>query len=160
MSRRIFEQIVAMAHEPEMLESTLQYLTRHLGSFLRRGERVLICFREHEKGNLSWLMEQAVLRCGAVPVVWQPDHKWKTLLRQAFLNKASVIIGEPLFILGLTKLMKNCATPLYIRRVITAGYPCPQWMIDGIIKGFRGALRGCYPLGTTGGVAGCACRPV
>ena len=53
MSRRKFEQIVAMAHEPEMLASTLQYLTQHLGSFLRRGERVLICFREHEKGNLS-----------------------------------------------------------------------------------------------------------
>lgn len=157
MSRRIFEQIVAMAHEPEMLESTLQYLTRHLGSFLRRGERVLICFREHEKGNLSWLMEQAVLRCGAVPVVWQPDHKWKTLLRQAFLNKASVIIGEPLFILGLTKLMKNCATPLYIRRVITAGYPCPQWMIDGIVNGFDCVVGGCFTLGITGVVAGFAC---
>ncbi len=157
MNRDTYEQIMAISKMPVAQERSLQYLTQHLGSFLKKGERVLICFHAHEEGNLSWLMQQAVLRCGAVPVVWEADHKWKTLLRQAFLNKASVIIGEPLLILGLTKLMKNCATPLYICRVITAGYPCPQWMIDGIIKGFDCVVGGCYALGTTGAVAGFAC---
>lgn len=156
MSKLAYDSMIAMAKEPQMQERTLQYLTQHLGSFLRRGERVLICFREHEKGNLSWLMEQAVLHCGAVPVVWR-DLKWKSLLRQAFLNRASVVIGEPLFVLGLTKLMKNCATPLYIRRVITAGYPCLPWMIDGIIKGFDCVVGGCFTLGISGVVAGFAC---
>lgn len=157
MSQRIFDEIVALSCQPDVQERSLQYLTQHLGSFLRKGERVLICFHEHKKGNLSWLMQQAVLRCGGVPVVCQADRRWKTLLRQAFLNKASVILGEPLIILGLTKLMKYSATPLYIRRVITAGYPCPQWMIDGIIKGFDCVVGGCYALGITGAVAGFAC---
>ena len=157
MHRQAFDKIVSLASERENQEKTLQYLTQHLAAFLTRGERVLICFHEHREGDLSWLMQQAVLRCGAVPVVWLPDRKWKTLLRQAFLNKASVIIGEPLLILGLTKLMKNYATPLYIRRVITAGYPCLQWMIDGIVKGFDCVVGGCYSLGITGVVAGFAC---
>ncbi len=156
MSQRIFNDIVALSCQSEVQERTLQYLTQHLGGFLKQGERVLICFHEHKEGNLSWLMQQAVLRCGAVPLVGQ-DRRWKTLLRTAFLNKASVILGEPLIILGLTKLMKNCNTPLYIRRVITSGYPCPQWMIDGIIKGFDCVVGGCYALGITGAVAGFAC---
>lgn len=156
LSRLAFDKIVAMAKEPQMQERTLQYLTQHLGSFLKKGERVMICFREYAPGNLGWIMERAVLECGAVPVVWQ-DRKWKSLLMQAFLNKASVIIGEPLYLLGLTKLMKNCATPLYIRRVISAGYPCPQWMIDGLVKGFDCVVGGCFTLGITGVVAGFAC---
>lgn len=157
MDKGIYKQIVELSHRSGAQKETLQYLTYHLTGFLKKGERVLICFYDHSQGNLGWLMEKAVLGCGAIPVVWEEDRKWKTLLRQAFLNKASVIIGEPLILLGLTKLMKNCATPLYIRRVITAGYPCPQWMIDGIAKGFDCVVGGCFSLGTTGVVAGFAC---
>ncbi len=156
MSQRIYNEILALSGREQYQERSLQYLPQHLEGVLRQGERVLICFHEHKEGNLSWLMQQAVLRCGAVPLVGQ-DRRWKTLLRTAFLNKASVIIGEPLIILGLTKLMKNCNTPLYIRRVITSGYPCPRWMIDGIVKGFDCVVGGCYALGITGAVAGFAC---
>lgn len=152
-----YREIVAMSQEPRSRERSIEYLAEHLGRFLKKRERVLICFLEHEEGNLSWLMEQAVLRCDGVPVVWGPDRRWKTLLRQAFSTKASTIIGPPLVLLGLTKLKKANATPLYIRKVITAGYPCTDWMIEGIVKGFDCEMGGCFTLGTSGVVAGFAC---
>lgn len=157
MNRESYEKIVARSMEPQIQEKTIQYLTEHLKRVLRRQERVLICFQEHTKGDLGWLMEQAVLRCGASPVVWGPDHRWKTLLRLAFSTKASTIIGEPLLALGLVKLMRVYATPLYVRRFVSAGYPSLSWMTQGIRHGFDCACDGCFGLGITGAVAGFSC---
>lgn len=157
MDHSTYEKIVGRSMEAPVQERSIAYLADHLGRFLRKRERVLICFPEYKKGGLSWLMEQAVLRCGAVPVVWGPDFRWKTLLRMAFSTKASAIIGAPLIVLGLTKLKKAYATPLYVRRVVTAGYPCMDWMIDGIVKGFDCEVGGCFSLGLEGVVAGFAC---
>ncbi len=157
MEHESYWKIVEKSMEPAAAERSILYLSEHLGKFLRKGERVLICFLEHKEGNVSYLMEQAVLRCGAVPVVWGPDRRWQALLRQAFVNKVSAIIGPPLIILGLSKLKKHQATPLYIRKVITAAYPCPDWMIDGIVNGLDCEAGGCYNLGESGVVAGFAC---
>ena len=157
MYRGVYEEIVRRSTEADARERSIEYLVEHLGNFLRKRERVLICFLEHEEGNLSWLMEQAVVRCDAVPVVWAGDLRWKTLLRLAFSHKVSAIIGAPLVVLGLTKLKKHSATPLSIRKVVTAGYPCPDWMIDGIVKGLDWERGGCFALGQTGAVAGFAC---
>ena len=157
MDRGAYWQIAEMGMEARMQERTIEYLVEHLSRFLRKRERVLICFLEHKQGNLSWLMEQAVLRCEAVPVIWGPDHRWKTLLQQAFFSKATAIIGPPLIILGLSKLKRRSGTPLYIRRAITAGYPCLDWMIDGIVKGLDCEMGGCFTMGESGVVAGFAC---
>ena len=157
MDRGAYWQIIEKSMEPAALECSTLYLAEHLGKVLKKGEPVLICFFAHKWGNLSWLMEQAVLRCGAVPVIWGPDHRWQTLLRQAFSSRASTIIGPPLVILGLTKLKKYNATPLYIRKAITAGYPCPNWMIEGIVKGLDCEVGGCFTLGYSAVVAGFAC---
>lgn len=157
MSREVYEKIIDQCWQPAAREKTIQYLAEHLGKFLRKEERVLICFRCREEGSLSWYMEQAVLRCGAVPVVWGPDCLWKTLLRQAFANKVTAIIGPPLILLGLMKLKRYSSIPLYIRRVITAGYPCPDWMIEGLVKGFDCEVGGCFGLEHSGIVAGFAC---
>ncbi len=157
MYRGVYEEIVRRSMEADARERSIEYLVEHLGNFLRKRERVLICFLEHEEGNLSWLVEQAVLRCDAVPVVWAEDRRWKTLLRLAFSHKVSAIIGAPLVVLGLTKLKKQSATPLSIRKVVTAGYPCPAWMIDGIVKGLDCEMGGCFSLGESGAVAGFAC---
>lgn len=143
--------------EPQAQERTIEYLWEHLCHFIRKQERVMICFLEHKEGNISWLMEQAVLRCEAEPVIWGPDHSWKTLLQQAFLNKVTAVIGLPLILLGLSKLTRQSGTPLYIRRVITAGYPCLDWMIDGIVRGFDCEMGGCFTMGESGVVAGFAC---
>ncbi len=157
MNRRAYWKIAELADTPEEREKTIAYLTEHLRHFLRRQEHVLICFLEHKEGSLSWLMEQAVLRCEAVPVIWGPDHRWKTLLQQAFFCRTTAVIGPPLIVLGLTKLKRHSGTPLYIRRVITAGYPCLDWMIDGIVRGFDCEMGGCFTVGESGAVAGFAC---
>lgn len=157
MNRNIYNKMVELAREEDALERSVAYLSEHLGHFLRKGERVFICFSEYEHGNLTWLMEQAVLRCEAVPVIWGPERLWKTLLQQAFLNKVTAIIGSPLLLLGLSKLRRQSGTPLSIRRVITAGYPAPEWMIDGIVDGLDCEMGGCFTLNISGVVAGFAC---
>lgn len=157
MDRRTYWKIESLAMEPEAQEKTIEYLWEHLRHFIRKQEQVLICFQEHKPGNISWLMEQAVKRCDAEAVIWGPDHKWKTLLQQAFFSKATAIIGPPLILLGLSKLRRQSGTPLYIRRCITAGYPCLDWMIDGIVRGFDCELGGCISIGESGIVGGFAC---
>ncbi len=157
MNNPVYRQMVAVSQQPQAQERSIAYLAAHLEPILKRQEQALICFQEHKPGNLSWLMEQAVLRCGGVPVVWGPDRTWKALLRQAFSGKVSVIIGAPLILLGLTKLQRYCATPLYVRKVVTAGYPCLDWMIEGINQGFDCVSGGCFGLGLTGVVAGASC---
>jgi len=157
MEHGAYWKIIERSKQSAAVEKTIVYLSEHLGKFLRKGERVLICFPCQEEGSLSWFMEQAVLRCQAVSVLWGPDRLWKTLLRQAFTNKVTAIIGPPLILLGLMKLKRHNATPLYIRRVICAGYPCPSWMIDGLVKGFDCEVGGCFGLEHSGIVAGFAC---
>lgn len=157
MNRNIYNRIVELAREKQAQERTVAYLAEHLGHFLRKGERVFICFSEYEEGNLAWAMEQAVLKCEAVPVIWGPDRLWKTLLQQAFVNKVTAIIGSPLILLGLSKLRRQSNTPLSIRRVITAEYPCPDWMIKGIVDGLDCEMGGCFTLDISGAVAGFAC---
>ena len=156
MDRAGYYEFVEKSREPEVVEKTIRYLSAHLEKFLRKNERVLICFRYRERGSLSWLFEQAVLRCGAVPVVWS-DELWKTLLRQAFTDKVTAIIGPPLILLGLMKLTRHNNTPLFVRKVIVSGYPAPEWMIDGLVQGFDCEVGGCFGLEHSGIVAGFAC---
>lgn len=156
MDQPVLMQIMGMAREPEALESTIQYLTENM-KFLRQKEIVLIGFADNGPYSLSSLMEQAVLRCGAVPVIWKDDFRWKTLLRLAFSSRASTVIGPPMTILGLTKLAKANGVPLYIRNVVTAGYPCLDWMIDGIVRGLDCATWGCFDPGSSTIVSGFSC---
>lgn len=156
LNRDAYWKIIEKSREPENTEKTVAYLAEHLRKFLRQGERVLICFPYREKGSLSDLFVQAALQCQAIPVVWS-DLLWKTLLREAFVNKVTAIIGPPLILLGLMKLKRHNETPLFIRKVIVSGYPCPDWMIDGMVKGFDCEVGGCFGLEHSGIVAGFAC---
>lgn len=156
MDSAVFQQIEQLAREPESVQSTISYLAEKL-SFLKKGENVLICFRDHRENSIGFLMEQAVICCGAVPVLWGVDRRWKSLLRLAFSSRATTVIGLPLIILGLCKLARYHATPLYIRNVVTAGYPCLDWMIDGIIRGLDCDTWGCFTPGAGAVVAGFSC---
>lgn len=150
------EKILQLASRPEALEKTTDYLTQKMRAFLKKGERVLICF-DDERASLGSLFKQAVCACGAQPIVWGPDYRWRTLLRQAFENKVRTVIGPPLVILGLTKLARAKGTPLYVRNVLTAGYPCLDWMIDGIINGLDCKTWGCFDWRSSCVVAGFSC---
>lgn len=157
MGQEAYWEIVKRSQKPEAVEGTIAYLTAHLSRFIREGEQVLICFPYREKGSLSWFMEQAVRRCNAIPVIWS-DKLWKTLLWQAFTNRATAIIGPPLILLGLMKLKQHNETPLYVRRVVIAGYPSPEWLVDGLVKGLDCEVGGCFGLEHSGIVAGFACK--
>lgn len=157
MKRAAYRKIVELGMNPQARARTVDYLAEHLGHFLKKQERVLICFPESGENTLSGVMADAVRQCGGIPVVWESDHRWKTLLQQAFFSKVTAIIGPPLILLGLSKLKRQSRTPLYIRRVITAGYPCLDWMIEGLVKGFDCEVGGCFTLGESGVVAGFAC---
>lgn len=102
--------------------------------FLRKNEKVLICF-PNRAGGIGGKIERAVIHHGAVPVSRGEDLRWRTLLRLAFAEKVSTIIGPPLVILGLSKLSYANGTPLYVRNVVCAGPPCLDWMKEGIVQG-------------------------
>lgn len=149
---RIFD----LASTPEALEQTVSYLTDRMSVFLKKGERVLICY-DDEPYSLGHVFAQAVKDCGAIPLTWGSDRRWKTLLRQAFFHKVHTIIAEPLVVLGLTKLARAMATPLYVRNVVTASYPFVDWMIDGIVNGLDCKTWGCFDWHGTCVVAGFSC---
>lgn len=140
------------------MERTITYLTEKMGQFLRRGDPVLICFDTLRPDSLGSLFREAALRCGAKPVIWGLDYRWKTLLRQAFNCRAGTIIAPPLVILGLTKLARATATPMYIRNVVTAAYPCTDWMIEGIRGGLDCKSWGCFDVAHEAVVAGFSCK--
>lgn len=116
------------------MEGTARCIAEKMRAFLKKGARVLICFEDSE-GTVGGLFRRAVELCEAVPVFWGPDRRWKALLKQAFFCKAGTVIGPPLLILGLTKLSRAMATPLYVRHAVIAGDSCGGWMTDGIANG-------------------------
>jgi hypothetical protein len=153
----ILNKLCALASAPDALESSKQYLADHLRPGIKRGERVLLCFGSYETNSLGFLMEQAVCLCGAFPIRWGPDFRWKGLLQQAFVTRATTVIGPPLLVLGLTKLKTYLRTPLSVRNVVTVSYPCLDWMIDGIASGLDCTCSGCFGIGDTAVVAGFSC---
>ena len=91
-----YEEIVALSMEEAALERSAAYLQAQLSRFLKLKERVLICFPNHDRGSIGWLMEQAVRRCGAVPVLWGPEKTWKQLLQQAFCLPGTSLASQNL----------------------------------------------------------------
>lgn len=156
----VFDILRDMAAQPGAQKETVKYLAEQMSGFIKKMDTVLICFPEQGSGSLSQLMEQAVLQCDAIPVVWGADHRWKSLLRLAFSSRACAMISTPLIVLGLAKLRSFYSIPLFVRNVVTAGYPCEDWMIDGIQRGFDCTCWGSFGMGTTGVVAGFSCPNV
>lgn len=155
MNEIAYKQIAALASEPESMERSICYVQQHISTFLKKRDRVLICF-VNTPGYLGYIMEQAVLRCEAVPVI--PENlKWKTMLKEAFSKKCAAIVGTPLLVLGLSKLAQRMQIPLYARNVVLAGYPSADWMIDGIRKGLDAKIWGCYDPGAGIVVGGFSC---
>ena len=156
----VYNILREMAARPRAQEETVAYLAACLSGIVKKRDTVLICFPEQGENSLSQVMEQAVLRCEASPVVWGADHRWKSLLRLAFSSRAVTIISTPLIVLGLAKLRSFYSIPLFVRNVVTSGYPCEEWMIDGIRRGFDCDSWGCFGIGTTNVVAGFSCDAI
>ena len=141
----------------EELESTLEYLTQCFAPIVKSSEATLICFSRKKKTDFGALAGEAVKRCGGVPVFWEDDLRWKTLLRLAFRSKASTIIAPPLVVLGMTKIARYEKIPLYFYNVVMSGYPCLDWIMDGIAKGLDCRHWGLFAPGLTAAAVGFTC---
>ena len=152
-----YGKILEMETTPEALEATVEYLARLMKPFLQTLEPVLICYPDEGPASLGGIFKEAVIRCEAAPVFWGPDYRWKELLRIAFDTHANTLVGHPQAVLGLMKLAKATATPLYIYDMIVCGDPFPYWMVDGLKAGLDCNVWGCYAVRSGPVVGGFSC---
>ena len=151
-----YYKLTALASAPDAQEKAVEYLTTHLGGFLKKRDKVLILFPDMP-ATVGRLMKEAVIRCGAQPQFLEDDNRWLTILKTAFITRSDCIIGPPLTLLGLAKVAKHRGTPLFARNVLIGGYPSKQWMIDGIARGLDCKVWGCYDPGLSAMIAGFVC---
>ena len=156
MNEIAYKKLTALASEPEALERAIEYLTSNLSQFLKERDKVLILLPD-QKASVGSLMEEAVIRCGAVPQFLGEDNRWLTILKTAFITRCDCIIGQPLTLLGLAKVAKHMGTPLFARNVLIGGYPSKEWMVDGIQHGLDCRVWGCYDPGLSAMIAGFNC---
>ena len=154
----VYQTILAMETTKDSLETTVSYLAERMKPFLSTLEPVLICFPDEGPASLGGIFKEAVLRCHAKPVIWGPDYRWKELLRFAFDTHANTIIGYPLVVLGLMKLARATATPLYFYDVILCGDPFSRWMVDDLKAGLDCRVWGCYAVQFGPVIAGFSCE--
>lgn len=158
MNATVYEKIHTLETTPEAMEQTVSYIATNLRDLVYANEHVLICYPKLGETSFGAIMERAVKACNCIPVFWGPDYRWKTLLRQAFSLHTQTIIGPPLVVLGLMKMAKATATPLYIHNALLGGYPYASWMVEGIKKGLDCRIWGCYCVGPDSVVAGFTCN--
>ena len=156
MNEQAYRKLVVQESSPETVERTIQYLAERLRQFLRRRDKVLICFPD-EPAAVGGMFKEAVLRCDAEPLFLEGDNRWFTLLKTAFMSRCDAMIGFPLTMLGLAKLAKHYGTPLFARNVLIGGYPSSEWMVRGIETGLDCRVWGCYDPGLSAMIAGFSC---
>ena len=156
MNLNSYHQILRMETTVAALDHSVSYLANNL-QFLQKNESVLICFPNMGPDSLGALFGEAVSRCGAIPVFWGPDYRWRELLRLGFDSRLNTIIGHPLVILGLMKISKATGTPLYAHNVVLGGYPYDKWMAEGIKKGLDCTIHNCYAVRSGPVITGFSC---
>lgn len=157
MDSTLFCKILEISSKEEELEATVNYLTQCLAPIVKSSEATLICFPGREKTDFGYLAGEAVKRLGGVSVFWENDYRWKNLLRLAFRSKASTIIAPPLVVLGMTKIARHEKIPLYFYNVVLSGYPCLDWVKDGIARGLDCKHWSLFAPGLTSILAGFTC---
>lgn len=80
--------------------------------------------------------------------MWSEDGLWKTLLRQAFFFHCTAAIGDPLVLLGLSKVRNATGTPLYIRNAVLTEDLHIGWLEEGIRSNPDCAIKGFLKNGT------------
>lgn len=157
MKVSVSERIIALSASGEELNDSVQYLTECFRSMIKPGDGVLIYFPKERETEFGSLAGKAVRKCGGRPVFAGRNLRWKELLRLAFLSRASTILAPPLIIMGLSKLAAYEGVPLYFYNAIMAGYPCLDWMMDGIEKGLDCRIAGVFDPGTESAISGFSC---
>lgn len=150
-------QLEQSVRTQDQLAQTVDYLADNMKKFLRPGEKMIICFDNPEPDNIGDLLARAAQKIGVTALVPE-DLRWKTILKLAFRSRATAISAPPFVVLGLTKLARHTNTPLYFRNVITVGYRCTNWIVEGIQKGLDCNVWGCYGPGSGPLVSGFTCN--
>ncbi len=160
MSKDLREEFIRLAKKPENYQRTVSYLKDKLSVFVRPQEKVMLCFTDFGEYSMAALMEQVLRELNTEPILWDSKGTWQGMLRQAFFSRATAVVGNPLLVLGLTKLSKATGVPLRIRNVVLSGAPGERWMVDGIRKGLDADIWGCYdPIpGLVVGGFSCSCN--
>ena len=159
MPQEVYKKIAELAEKPEAAQRSAAYVRENLSRFLKKKDKVMICFRKQDNVACR-ILEQALLECECEPVWVGEDQRWMTLLKTAFVSKSNCIVGPPLLILGLSKLAKHMGTPLYARNVLFSGYPTTKWMVDGIQRGLDCKAWGCFDPGIGAVISGFTCSEV
>lgn len=150
---RLLEQYM---QTKEKLDISVDYLAENMRKFLRPGDNLMVCFESREPDHIGDLLSKAAEKIG-VTVLVPEDLRWKTMLKLAFRSRATAISAPPFVVLGLTKLAKHTNTPLNFHNVITVGYRCSNWIIEGIQKGLDCQVWGCYGPGSGPLISGFTC---
>lgn len=153
-----YEKIYRLETTPEALAASAEYLAERLSKIVEKEELVLICFPNSGADSLGAVFADALTRIGARPQFWGPDFTWKELLRTAFDGHIQTIIGHPIVVLGLMKIARATATPLYLRNVILAGYAYSRWMAEGLKRGLDCQVWGCYAAYSGSVIVGFTCN--
>lgn len=156
MSQSNREKLAMLAQRPEAAERSVEYLQKNMSRFLKKNERVLILFPRQEN-TACRILERAVENCGCTPIWVGQDYRWMTLLKQAFTSKCNCLVGSPLALLGLSKLAKHMATPLYVTNVMMVGYPTTSWIVQGVRKNLDCMAWGCFDPGDGAAISGFTC---
>lgn len=157
MTKDTYQLLYELETTTDALEATVQYLAAQMKPFLQTLEPVLICYPDEGPVSLGGIFKEAVLRCDAKAVLWESDFRWKELLRIAFDTHANTVVGDPQVVLGLMKLARATATPLYIYDVILCGDPFSHWVVDDVKKGLDCKVWGCYAVKSGPVIAGFSC---
>lgn len=157
MTQDSYKKLLQLETTPEALDDTVKFIAKQMKPFLQTLEPVLICYPDLGPDSLGGLFKEAVLLCEATPVFWGPDYRWQSLLQTAFTTHANTIVGHPQVVLGLMKLAKATATPLYFYDVIIGGYPFARWMVNGLTQGMDCKVWGFYALRGGPVIAGFSC---
>ena len=156
MKQTAYAQIVALAEQPAAVARSVDYVAEGMARFLRKEEKVLICFPKRNNACCH-ILEQAILRCGCEPIWLGEDQRWLTMIRTAFTTKCNCIVAPPLMLLGLSKAAKHRGIPLYARNAVVSGYPAPDWMVNAIEAGLDCKVWGCYDPGLGPVISGFSC---
>ena len=156
MSQPNYVKLANLTQMPDAMDRSVAYLHKHMRAFLKKNDRVLILFARQDNAACQ-ILERAVEACGGVPVWIGEDKRWMTLLKMAFTSKCSCLVGSPLTLLGLSKLAKHLATPLYVTNVLMVGYPTTTWMVQGVRKNLDCMAWGCFDPGDGAAISGFTC---
>lgn len=157
MTQSNFLKLSELAQKPETEQRSVEYLHENMSRFLKDKERVLILFPKQDN-TVCRVLEQALRACGCSPIWLEEDRRWMTLLKTAFTSKCSCLVGNPLTLLGLSKLAKQMRTPLSVTNVLMMGYPTTVWIVEGVRKNLDCMAWGCFDPGEGAVIGGFTCR--